>query len=225
MPRTIDLTGLRAGVRRRGGWVNSRRVTDTFLDDVINSAIAEVWDLVIEKWPDFYALQVTSGITEDQEDQSLPLDFYKLRKVELLWAAPDQWVRLRPHDLAASHIFANSSGGRTFRYRLQGSFLFLVPAPTSPETLRITYIPWATKLVSPSAIFDGINGNEELVMQTAVLRIKQEQDLDTSGTEKEIARLKARIRTDLDGQDAAEPFYLDPRGPRNEADDEEDVWR
>lgn len=223
MARTITLADMRAGVRRRGGWTNSRRVTTTLLNDVINSAIAEVWDILVEKWADYYATEASLATTVGVDFIALPSTFYKFRKLELRWTTPpDEWVRLRPHDLESSHSF--QSKHRTFRYRIQGGQLRFAPTPQTVETLRLTFVPWSTVLVADADTFDGINGYEELVMQLAKLRIEEELKLDTTGAMAEVARLTMRIRTAADGRDAAEPFYLNPRGPRSEMEDEDAEW-
>jgi len=222
MARTITLADLRNGIRRRGGWINSRRVTTAFLNDVINSAISEVWDILTGKWADYYSSEATLATVIGTDSIALPSTFYKLRKLEMLWSAPSEYVRLRPHDLEASHIYRRGSG-RALRYRIQGAQLRFAPTPSAVENLRLTFIPWATVLTADGDTFDGINGYEELVMQISKMRVEEELKLDTLGSEKEIERMKTRIRTAADGRDAAEPFYLDPRGPRSVHDDE-DAW-
>lgn len=225
MARTITLADLRLTVRRRGGWLNSRRVTDTFLNDVINASITELWDILVEKWADYYASEATLATSVGVDFIALPNTFYKLRKLEMLWSgagATAEYVRLRPHDLESSHVLR--SNARTFRYRIQGAQLRFAPIPQTVEELRLTFLPWATVLTADGDTFDGINGYEELVVQMAKLKVLDELKLDTLATEKLVDRLMMRIRTAADGRDGQDPFFLDPRGPRSEPEDEDADW-
>lgn len=228
MARTITLANLRTGIRRRGDWENSTAITDPVLDDVINSAIAEVWDVLIDRWADYYITRSNLTATAGVEAITLPTTFYKLRKVELLWSGTvdtpqARYVNVPPVDLKAAHL--PTYGSRAYRYRIAGASLYLSPFPPQAETMRLWFIPYATVLTADGDTFDGINGYEELAMAVAHRRLLVREDLPTNEVDAEVARLIARVRSDADSRDAAEPFYLDPRGPRRDYIDEEDeAW-
>lgn len=228
MPRTITLSELRDGVRRRGDWENSTAITAVVLDDVLNSAIAEVWDVLVDRWADYYVSRSNLAATAGVETVALPSTFYKLRKVELLWSGtvdtPEaRYVDVPPIDLKAAHL--PHYGSRAYRYRIAGASLYLAPFPPQAETIRLWFIPYASKLVADGDTFDGVNGYEELVMAIAHRRLLVREELPTGEVDAEVARLTARVRSDADSRDAAEPFYLDPRGPRRDAlDDDEEAW-
>jgi len=220
MPRTITLAQLRTGVRVRGDWENSTDITNAVLDDVINSAIAELWDLMIGRWADYYVTRTNLTATSGVETIALPSTFYKLRKLELLWSgtvdtATARYVELLPIDLKASHLPLYGSP-RAYRYRMAQSSLYLSPFPDRAETIRMTFIPYATTLVADGDTFDGINGYEELAMALAMRRLLVRQELPTGEVDGEIQRLTDRVRSAADNRDASEPFYLDPRGPPRE---------
>jgi hypothetical protein len=224
MARTVTLLELRDAVRRRGGWINSRRVTTTFLNDVINSAITEVWDLIVEKWADYYTTETNLVTVVGSDAVALPANFYKLCKLELQISAT-QFERLRPFALAASHRFSAGvfTGVRnTFRYRLQGGNIRLSSPATTVQTLRLFFIPVSPKLVADGDTFDGINGYEELVIQLAKAAVQDETGLDSSVSRQRVTEMIGRIRTAADGRDSEEPFYLDALGPSLDDDDAED---
>lgn len=207
--RTWTLAQLQSAVQHRGQYENSIDITPTLITEFLNEAIAELWDLIVEKWADYYTISATFAVVAGTDSYQLPGGFYKLRKVELQWTSTT-WHRLEPHDLAISHEFRIGSG-RHYRYRLQAGSLVFVPVPQQAEAIRLYYVPCAPLLAGPTDAIDGINGYEELVIQLALLRCKRREDLDTSDIEREVARLGARVRTAADGRDATEPFYLNAR--------------
>lgn len=213
--RIETLAELRAAVASRGQYENSDDITPTLLNGFINEAIAELWDLLVAKWQDYYTTSTTFAFVAGTDTYALPSGFYKLRKVELQQAPgpPATWEKIEPHDLAIAHEF-RTGGGRHYRYRIQAGNLVFVPLPSIVETIRIYYVPVAPLLAADGDTITGINGYEELCIQLALKRCKDREDLDTSGIEREIDRLERRIRTAADARDATEPFYLSARRGR-----------
>lgn len=211
--RTWTLAQLQAAVQHRGAYERSNDITLALIAEFLNEAIAELWDLIVEKWADYYTISTTFPFVAGTDSYQLPGGFYKLRKVELQWDSTPTWCRMETHDLAIAHEFVNVSN-RRYSYRLQAGYLVFVPVPATAETIRIYYIPCAPVLVGSADAIDGINGYEELVIQLSLKRCKDREELDTSTIDREIARLTARIRTAADGRDATEPFYLDERRGR-----------
>lgn len=221
MSNTRTLIQLRTSVQIRGGYETSQDITTTVLNDIINEAIAELYDIIVAKWADYYTvLSSNIAIVANTASYAIPTDFYKLRKVEILISGSD-FRKLYPHDLDVAHRYTSTGLSQAYRYRLQAGNLVLVPTPTVAGTMRIYYIPFAARLTSDSDTFDGINNYEELVIQLALKRCKAREELDTSDIEREIERLSQRVRQSSDGRDA-EPFYLDPNGPPIEDIDDEE---
>lgn len=226
MARSFTLVQLRLMLQRRGQWENSEDITPDIINDAINEGVAELWDMMIERWADYYTLSTTLATTPNVA--TVPLSalapFYKLRKIEI--AVSGRQEKLLPHDLDASHTFRTLNGKR-YRYRLQGpssastaadGVIVLVPTPTVAENLTIYYIPSAPLLVDDTDALNGFNGYEELVVQLALRTLRDRQDMDLSAVNARIEQLSQRIRSAADNRDAGEPFYLDPRGPTP------DVW-
>lgn len=224
MARTLTLAQLRSQVRVRGGYENSTDITDTVLDDLINSALPEVWDIITGKWLDYYTTSAAATVTIGTDSTPLPSDFYKLRKVEIL-QSDGRYRRLLPADLDVAHTFQSVSN-KAYRYREALDSLFLMPPAVATETLRIWYIKVAPVLAAALDTFDGINGYEALLVQHALRGCAKRQDLPTGEIDQEISRLTARVRTAADGRDATEAFYLDPFGPLGWGGwgDDEGLW-
>lgn len=216
MARSVTLLQMRTAVQTRGSYENSADITPTVLNDVINEALAETWDILVGKWEDYYVTRANLSVSANQDGITPPADFYKLRKLEIVdTSMPSGYRRLRPHDLDYAHVFGPVSN-KQYRYRLEGSLLYLAPIPTVAETLRLFYIPACPVLAADGDTFDGINGYEQLVIQLGLRRCKIRQDQPTGAEDAEIERLTRRVRTAADSRDADEPYYLNPRGPQQD---------
>jgi len=221
------------------------------LNEWINEGVAEYYDLIVQKWADYYTKLSPTFLLQTGQD-SYQLDtqggpggngiaglvaagdnFYKLRKLEILMSgsgvstdSSNRWKRLFPHDVDAQHLYSQwGLVAKGFRYRLQGIYLVLAPVPQSADTLRMFYIPTWTRLVQDTDSMDFINSYEELVIQFALYRARIRQDLPTDHIEREIARLVKRVQQSSDGRDAGEPFYLSAAGPGYGLDlDDDQNW-
>lgn len=225
MANARTLAQLRTSVRLRGQYERSADITDAILTEFVNEAIAEVYDLIVGKYDDYYTvLSPTFQFTAGVDTYPLPTAHYKLRKVEIQMDAT-RWRRLYPHAIEAAHLYTTwGLLSKSYRYRLQGQNLVFVPTPMAVETLRIYYIPVAPRLVNADDTFDGINNYEELVIQLALLRCKSREELPSDEIEREIQRLQMRILKASDARDAAEPFYLSSQGPGGAGDEDGDFW-
>jgi hypothetical protein len=228
MARSVTFAQMVTAVQSRGSYENSADITSTLIKEFLNEALAETWDILVGKWQDYYVTRSNLSVSANQDGITLPTDFYKLRKLEIVdSSSPTGYRRLRPHDLDSAHTFFTVTQKR-YRYRLEGAKLYIAPIPTTAETLRLFYIPSCPVLASDSDTFDGVNGYEGLVIQLALKRCMDRQDESTGSVDQEIARLTARVRTAADSRDADEPFYLNSRGPggttRFTSGDEDGDW-
>ncbi len=230
MPNTRTLAQLRTAVQARGQYENSTDITSALLDDFLNEAIAEVYDLLVGKWEDYYTTSTVQLLTPGTDTYALPATFYKLRKIELAGndgsgQATQPRRHLLPYDLSVSHEYRDGGSPYRPRYRIQAGNLVLSSSGWVNQVLVIYFIPFAPRLVADADTFDGINNYEELVVQFALLRCKSREELPTAEIEGEIARLSQRIRSAADSRDASEAFSLDPHGPPGgRYDDDDSYW-
>lgn len=223
MARTFTLAELRTAVQRRGGVEGSYDLTTAILNEYINSAIAELHDLLIAKADDRLVTSATLTTTPGSATVALPSTFYEFRKLEIVDpSTPSGYRKLFGFTLDEAHLFGPSTG-KDYRYRLEGaSSLILSAATPTAETLRLYFIPYATVLSADGDTLNGWNGYDELVVMMAWRKCVERQRLDTSGVDREIARLQARVMRDSAGRDA-EPFSLVPRGHRERVSDDHDL--
>lgn len=220
MAITRTLAQLRSAVKRAAGMDasgTSVTLTPDVLDEIINGAIAEGHDVITGKWADYYTASQDISVVADSDTYPLATDFYKLR---IVWIqCGSQWLRLLPASLDAAHEFTGTSAGSRYRYRLTNRNLVLMPVPSGSATVRVFYIPIKAELVnaSDSVTFD-VPIELKYIVSLAWRDVLDQQNLDPSPAIAKIQQYEAKLRTAADSLDAAEPFYLNARGPSTDDD-------
>lgn len=224
MSYTRTLAQLRQSFLVRGGYERSSDITPAVANELINDALNESYNLIVERWDDYYTTIGTPVITTapGTSDYALPTDFYKLRKVEILCSGvatgpQARWERLYPVSIDDSHL-QRTLVGKGYKYWIAFSEIMLLPCPQVVETVRVFYIPAAPQLLSDTDTvqFD-TPVEQKLVLHIALRDAYQRQDLSTMEIEAKIASLSAQLRTAGD-HDAGEPFYLGRRTGDHEAE-------
>lgn len=178
MALTQTLLQLRTRLRELTDTENDTHLSNAELTSYINSAITGTYDLLVASQPSDYFMTTTTFPTVVGSDSyPLPADFYKLRALYVL-EQPGLYRPLMP---------------------CQEEELVELWAPTAVATLRMDYIPCATPLALDADTFDGINGWEELVLQTAAIDVKNKREEDSvqhfrkrQDLEKRVARMAYR---------------------------------
>ena len=219
---------LKSSVQRAGELEHSADVDGTVLGEIVNDALTETRELLVDAWEDYFTTSASQAVVAGTDTYALPTTFAKLRKIDLqLGAGTGRFAKLRPHDLSASQYFGPPSAvaGR-YRYRMQAGNLVLVPVPTTSESLVIYFIPIVTELVLDADVVTfRVPLEQKLVLQVALFDVLERQELDTSGVERRIDRLTSKVIDAASNRDASEPFYLDARGPPGEwYDDADEGW-
>lgn len=225
MPYQKTLAQLRESVLIRCSCENSIDLTPTVVDEVVNDAIIESYDIIVACRDDYYVkISPSFQLVMGQATYPLPVtDFYDLRKVEIAMdAAQTRWQRLLPTPLdGENRVTQFGLVQKRYRYRLSNQGLTFSPMPMSPSVdwIRIYYLPLAPQLVNDAdtITFDR-PAEQKLVLHVALRDVYQRQDLPLEEIEAKIAQLSKQLRTVSDSHDDGEPFVLSRRGP------EEDDW-
>lgn len=216
---------LSLAVQQLGQWENSADITPQILLQAINYALIEGYDIIVQKWLDYYTLSVTFAIVSGTDTYALSdipgsqPAFYKLRHLDVS-ADGVRFQRCYPHDLEAAYRYTANTASSIFRvrYRIQGGNLVFVPVPPA-GVAKFYYIPLPPQFASvddTSAITFDVPTNERLIVHLAMRDLLVRSDLNTASIDAKIDRLTAQLRTAADSRDAGEPFSLNPNGPRRE---------
>lgn len=228
MTYTRSFPQLSLAVQQLGQWENSVDITPSVLLQAINYGLLQAYDQMVQKWADYYTVDVTFPLIAGTSSYPLGYvtggNFFKLRHLD--WTTDSvvtdssRFYPMLPHEIEAAHTWTgrSASSGTPPRYRLQGNSIVLVPTPIG-GTVRMYYIPLAPQIVDVNDTQDlqfEVPVEELLVVHYAQRDLIDRSDLDTSSVDRKIAMLIPQLRTAADSRDAGEPMYLDPRGPRRD---------
>ncbi len=204
---------VRAGMNSTGTSVD---LTAAVLNDIINDAIYEGWDVITQKWLDYYTTSTTIAMIAGTGSYAVPTLFYKLRLLEHADQRP-----LKPIALEGRRSFYGQSG-EPHRYLPMNRLIYVFPTPAAAETLTLWYIPIKAELTADadSVTFD-VPIELKYILAIGWRDILDRQNLDPSPALAKMREYEAKLRTAADGVDATEPFYLNPRGPSSIDDDDE----
>jgi hypothetical protein len=210
----MTLAEIRTQARQRADMVVSQFVTDAELNGWINSSLAELYDLLIQKYGDDYFVELYSFSTGNGVDRyDLPTNFYKLLGVDLFLTGndPDQGaITLRPFTFAERNRYATANaqtwlGITNLRYRLSGSKLWLTPTPQGEQTIRLWYVPRVVPLVNDADVADGVSGWLEYVVVDVAIKAMQKEESDVSVLLAQKVALIQRIESAAENRDAGSP--------------------
>lgn len=128
---------------------------------------------------------------------SLPSDFYKLLRVDLL-NSPSEYITLHKFNLMEEQAHQSSAGYgyryADFSYRMRGDEIIFAPGQ-STGTIRLYYIPAITKLSADTDTINGVNGWEDYICYSAAIKALAKEESDPSVLMAERDALRERIET------------------------------
>lgn len=173
MARSVTLAQMRTTALRLADMETSGFVGTSEANDAINSAIAEVWDDLIENnQADEFSSDFSITTTAGTASYSLPSDF---RSAVALYA-------LEASDGSRRPVMLINNFDRAYHKN-----------PTGAYSLNLEYVPAPPTLSSDSDTFDGISGFEKLVIALAARDFLIKEESDISAVEAVIQDIRRRI--------------------------------
>lgn len=214
---TVTLSSLKTQVRQRADMVSSQFISDSELLSFINTSIAELYDLLVQKFGnDYFLLSTSFNLVPNTDIYALPVTFYKLIGVDLQ-LQNGEYSTLKRFEFSERNqyttaLYRGVFGAAYLRYKIQGNDIRFVPMPTSGDQIRIWYAPLPTYLVNDSDTFDGYSGWEEYVIVDAAIKCLEKEESNTAALMNRKAYLIKRIEEAAGNRDAAfSPRIADTR--------------
>lgn len=208
---TITTTDLKLRTLQRADMENSEFISDSELLYFVNNSFAELYDILVSKFEDYYVKSPAYEFTLTGSDytQELPTDFYKLRGVDRSAGGSDDWYTLHPFQFEQRNDNRSRFIYRAMypdsRYRIYGNKLILSPANLAAGDYRVWYVPKFTPLVLGTDTVDGVNGWEEYIVVDAAIKCLQKEESDISALVMQKNELIKRIQTMAANRDAGSP--------------------
>lgn len=205
---SITLAELRVQARQRADMENSNFVKDSELNSYINNSIAELYDIIVEAYnSEYYVTSTEITLSSGGESISLPADFYNLKGVDIKIDNQD-YISLRPFNFNERNRYSelgvwDLAGITNVRYRIVGDEIRFTPKADRNVTVRIWYVPLATKLVADGDTLDDINAFSEYVIVDAAIKMMQKEESDVTVLFAQKVALEKRIRDRAKIRDAS----------------------
>lgn len=208
MTTTNTLLDIRTQCRDRADMANTNFISDTELNSYINASIAELYDLLVATFADYYIEDEIFTLTGTNL-RAVPADFYKLRGLDFRISNQD-WITLYKYNFTRRNlknrdIIRTYRGEPTRQYRLMGTELRIEPEDQADGQYRLWYIPAFTPLALDADTFDSVNHWIEYVVVDSAMKMLQKEESDTSLFERQKFNLVKRIEAMAAERDAGEP--------------------
>ncbi len=227
MANTITLLQLRTQARERADMENSEFISPEELLSYINQSYAELYDILVGRFEDYYTLNTTIVVPNGSSQIPLPTDFYKLRGVDLALDSsennytPVPRFNFNNRNIRNANVSRLLSGQFNISYRIVGDNVELVPTDSSQGTYRIWYVPIYTPLVLDTDTVVASVSNQgwhEYIIIDAAIKMLDKEESSTTHLEKQRAALEKRIESMGRNRDANQPetisditgLYYDP---------------
>lgn len=227
----MALAQIRLQAKQRADRVNSNFLTIPEWNTNINKAMFELYDLLVTVYEDLYVappiLFTTSGnnslyplpngsntfLDATTFATITPRPFYKLLGLDLnVQNTNNGYVTLNKFNFIDRNQFVYPNTASTIygvfnmRYRVMGSNINFIPAPSMNQQIRIWYVPRLKELLMDTDTTDvGISGWVEYVIVRAAKYALDKEESDSTKLDQELLFLKTRIEETASNRDAGQP--------------------
>jgi hypothetical protein len=195
-------------VRTKTATENSTQVEDTDIINFLNEGLAELDDILVEKFDDYKLTSFQSVIQPGGNIFPTPSDCLKIREVEVAFA--QRWITVKRFNLQQKNkwnypILRYPYGNLCLEYRQEGRFIEIIPAASAVGTYQVWYIPEYQNLVNPTdTLPDYMNKQAwyEVAIMHACLQVATRLDTNPADYAQQKLALIARIQNAAASRDA-----------------------
>ncbi len=205
---TVTLATLKTQVKEAANMENSSFISDAELTRYIDMSYAELYDLLVATFEDYYAIGPTEFTISTGNTQALPADFYKLIGIDCKFGS--SWYPIKRFEMAERGRWVNANklayvGLINIGYRIVGSNIVMYPESSVKGTYRYWYVPKRTDLTTDASTLDGVNGWQEYVVIDAAIKCLRKEESDVSVLMAEKEQIKKRIEAMAPNRDEGTP--------------------
>ena len=185
-------------------------ISDSELNNFINMSYAELYDLLVSRFEDYFTITSTETVTAGNNSFAVPSDFYKLRGVDRQIGGSSDFYALLKFNFSERNwrnrrLNRTLFGQSNINYRLVGNNVELIPEDHAAGTYKLWYVPTFTALSSDSDTVDGVNGWEEFIIVDACIKCLEKEESSTNTFERQKAKLERRIEEMASLRDIDQP--------------------
>ena len=216
---TVTLAELITQVRQRSDMEGSTFVSDTEIRNWINTGLAELHDIMVQSFEDYYVESQQFTIVAETP-HTLPDDFYKVLGVDFVSGGVTTTVL--PYSFAERNMYKSNAAmlagqAGAVRYIVQGNQMKFLPDSPPAGEIVMYYIPEAQQFANDSTE-DTVqlkvkaravaSGYQSYIVASAAIKclMKEESDVRMLIVEKREAQ--KRIEQAATGRDAGHPARI-----------------
>jgi len=212
MANSATLSQLRTRIREQSDMKNSDFISDSELLSYINASYAELYDIMVQTYEDYYVTSTTFSLTSsDNGVYALPSDFSKLRGVD--YQLGGEYVTLYPFDWNSRNARQRSVnrlylGDLNLVYRIVGSNLRIEPRDNAVGDYQLWYCPSFTPLSADGDLVDSHmarNGWEEYIVVDVAIKCLAKEESNTAHLLLAKDQIKKRIESAAGDRDMDQP--------------------
>ena len=203
---TYTEADLRTRARRRADMENSTFVTDSEIQDYLNSSMSELHDMMVKSYEDYFVSEQTYTAPLATGGENLPADFYKALGVD--YDSGGITSTLKAYSFTERNIY-NTPYAVIDRlaepmYKIEGTKIKLIPGNSQSGTITLYYVPQATQFSGTvTEVENVIPGYEEYIVVATAIRMLMKEESDTTALELEKQQLGRRIIRAISPRDAS----------------------
>jgi len=203
---TYTEADLRTRARRRADMENSTFVTDSEIQDYLNSSMSELHDMMVKSYEDYFVSEQTYTAPLATGGANLPDDFYKALGVD--YDSGGITSTLKAYSFTERNIY-NTPYAVIDRlaepmYKIEGTKIKLIPGNSQSGTITLYYVPQATQFSGTvTEVENVIPGYEEYIVVATAIRMLMKEESDTTALELEKQQLGRRIIRAISPRDAS----------------------
>lgn len=199
------LADLTLAARQKADMVNSTFIEDTEWKDYINNSYAELYDLLVSRFEDYYSKTLSFTISSSGTQQALPSDFYKFRGLDFQLSGND-YITVRKFNFEErnkiNRVLTRGLRGTSDRqYRVMGQNILIYPVDKAPGDYRMWYIPRFSPLTTSSSILGDVMDFQEYITTDAAIKALVKEESDPSALMAHKMELKSRIEAMASNRD------------------------
>tara|TARA_R100000951_G_scaffold88262_1_gene76266 strand:- start:4001 stop:4645 length:645 start_codon:yes stop_codon:yes gene_type:complete len=194
-------------------------VSDTEVIGYINVAMAEIHDILVDRYEDYYVSSQQFTLPADNPG-ALPNEFYKALGVDFNTGGTT--YRLRRFSFQERNVYNSPAmvAGRVTNtlYAIQGAEIKFIPSPTVSGTATLFFVPEAQQFATSGSGFMDATvvtkapavafGYEEYVVVDAAIKCLQKEESDVQMLMVQKQQLKERIENAASNRDQGEPTAI-----------------
>jgi hypothetical protein len=189
---------------------NSTFITDSELTTYINESYAELYDLIIASYEDYYTTEVSLTASSQAGVLTLPSDFYKLRGLDKAAGGSNiDYTTVYKYNFNERNkrpsLGLRAGYGLYVEYRIVKNEIKLEPKAAADGTYRLWYMPQITFLVADGDLVDAPAGFDEYIVIDAGIKCLAKEESDTMALDRAKALMTARIENMAVNRDADQP--------------------